>query len=304
MGNETIFYYVTQDFINADGKKNLPYFKVEQDNLTIHTIILPVAGKGEPPKRGIKRQQKKCLRLMKKIPEEIARMEAEGLHGVFSEREVILQPEVKKVLACHTKRQGTEAETEAAQEIPEIYWLLAEKALALEKRKYFDTVVLLLGNDMFPEQQMRHFTEFMQPFFSKINHLTILYDAEQERTGRNEVLTEYTEEFYYEYGLMTQIMQPMQIKADKVNQREKGRRAGTREKGGWQSERIFLDYGYGGELPFWMLQPGDIYLDVAASGEKEKRLKRKCGEVSYLSPLKYLDTVVKSGYDKLVNLCR
>lgn len=295
MGNETILYYVTQDFINTDGKRSLPYFKVEQDNLTIYTIMLPIEGKGELPKRGIKRQQRKSLRLMQKIPEAIARTEAEGLHDFFSEREVILQPDVKKMLTCHTKRQVTEEETEAAQEIPEIYWLLAEKALALEKRKYFDTIVLLLGNDMFPEQQMRHFVEFMQPFFSKINHLTIVYDAEEEGQERSEVLTEYTDEFYYEYGLMTQIMQPMQIKADKAKQREKS---------GRQSERIFLDYGYGEELPFRMLQPGDIYLDVAASGEKEKHLKRKCEEISYLSPLKYLDTTVKSGYDKLVNLCK
>ncbi|MDD6812580.1 MAG: hypothetical protein PUD93_12130 [Lachnospiraceae bacterium] len=298
MGNETILYYVTQDFIDANSKRHLPYFKVEQDNLTIYTIILPIEGKGELPKRGIKRQQKKCLRMMQKIPEEIARTEAKGLHDFFSEREVILQPEAKKMLTCHTKRQGTEAETEAAQEIPEIYWLLAEKALALEKRKYFDTVVLLLGNDMFPEQQMRHFTEFMQPFFSKINHLTILDGAEDEGEGmesRNEVLTEYTDEFYYEYGLMTQIMQPLQIKADKVKQRKKS---------GRQSERIFLDYGYMGELPLRMMLEGDVYLDITASKEKEKLITRKCAGVSYRSPLKYLDTTVKSGYDKLVNLRR
>ena len=273
MGNETILYYVTQDKILGDcnvlpellakragrkkiwQKERLPFFMVEQDNLTIYTILIPTKGKKWKPE--------KLLRLMQNTQE--------TWQNDFAKRQIVLQQDIAAIL--HWEKE----------EIPDTFLLLSDKILGLQK-KDFDSVVLLLGNVVFPEVQMRYFIEVMQPFFSRINHLSILYVTDEEEQERwQDVVEEYAEAFYFEYGLMTQIL-------------------GAKGKIGQRT--LFLDYGYAGEIPLRMMRAGDIYLDVAAAGKKEMLLKRKCAEVSYLSPLKYLDTTVKSGYDKLVHLCK
>lgn len=68
-----------------------------------------------------------------------------------------------------------------------------------------------------------------------------------------------------------------------------------------QLRTLYVDYGYQGKLPYAMMRAGGIYIDLLSLGEKEQRIKKKCSKISYLSPMKYLDTMVKSGYDRLVN---
>lgn len=101
------------------------------------------------------------------------------------------------------------------------------------------------------------------------------------------MIQEYTDELYYEYGLVSQVIC--------------GKDASARRHGGpagGQSPVLFLDYGYFGTQPLRMLKEGDIYLDVASSEEKEALFRRKYRGIFYQSPRKYLDTMVKSGYDK------
>lgn len=289
MGNETILYYVTQETIKNVirrhfwQKQELPFFMVEQDNLKIYVVLVPMQQKRwhkqgknclkiEPGTKGqLLWNPEKLLRLMQDAQERIGQYEQEMKPDDFIQEHIVLQPDIAAIL--HWEKE----------EIPAINLFLSSKILSLRKQD-FDSVVLLLRNDVFPELQMRYFAEMMQPFFSRINHLSILYDVDNEEQDRwQEAITEYTDAFYYEYGLMVQVL-------------------GRKGKNGKRT--LFLDYGYERELPLRMMRPGDVYLDVAASGEKETLLKRKCAEVSYLSPLKYLDTTVKSGYDKLVHLCK
>lgn len=111
-------------------------------------------------------------------------------------------------------------------------------------------------------------------------------DRNAESEHLKEVVQEYTEELYYEYGLVSQVVHSAEAQAGGY-----GRLCG-------QSQMLFLDYGYSGQMPYRMLKEGGFYLDVVSSEEKEALFRRKYRGIFYQSPRKYLDTVVKSGYDK------
>ena len=100
MGNETILYYVTQDKILGDcnvlpellakragrkkiwQKERLPFFMVEQDNLTIYTILIPTKGKKWKPE--------KLLRLMQNTQE--------TWQNDFAKRQIVLQQDIAAIL--------------------------------------------------------------------------------------------------------------------------------------------------------------------------------------------------------------
>ena len=280
MGNETIFYYVTEEFVTGTKRDvNIHFWKkmklsscvLEKDEITVVAIMIPTL------KRGWKKE--KLLRMMQ---------EAAAEYPIYSEHvQTLIQPQIEQM--------GIQRENDLSA-LP-IFLLLAEKILfgALNKRplrSYPESVVLLLGNILFPEEQMQYFMDMMKPYFSRINHLTILYENEDDRW--EDVISEYTEEIYYEYGLVTQVRRGSDSPVKKHSVRI------------GQSTVLFLDYGYPDLLHLRALKAGDIYLDVFSAEEKEAIFRRKYMEISYLSPRKYLDTMVKSGYDKLVNqaMCR
>lgn len=115
-------------------------------------------------------------------------------------------------------------------------------------------------------------------------------DAQAHEQGRwEEVIQEYTDEIYYEYGLVTWMQQYRKALVRRQNVRN------------GENPALFLDFGASAKIPFRAMQAGDLYLDVFSSEEKEALFRRKYMEISYFSPRKYLDTMVKSGYDRLVN---
>lgn len=310
MGKETIsyrmeksalIYFVAEESITGSvrtirprfwQKIKLSFFEVEDRELHIITVMIPNLQKGW--------KRDKLLRLMQEKASECAMQ--------FTDAEVVIQPAIQRILG----------QTDI---LPAVFWTLAEKLLvdkypmkkATVKRRHscLENLVLLLGNELFLEEQLQKFNEIIQPYFPSINHLTILYEIEENtdltydtdvtnthiqqedmntdyehlQNRWDEAIADYTEELYYEYGLVVQIQRGGDFHI-KRNSRVSG-----------QSAMLFLDLGYSGKLPLRAMQAGDIYLDVFSSAEKETLLKRKCSEISYLSPRKYLDTVVKSGYD-------
>ena len=275
MGDETIFYYVTEEFVTGIKRDvNIHFWKkiklssrvLEKDGITVIVIVIPTLKKGW--------KKEKLLRLMQ---------EAAAEYPVYSEyTQTLIQPQIEQM--------GIRKENDLSA-LP-MFLFLTEKILsgALDKRplrSYPESVVLLLGNVLFPEEQMQYFMDMMKPYFTRINHLTILYENEDDRW--EDAISEYTEEIYYEYGLVTQVRRGSDSPIKKHSVRI------------GQSTALFLDYGYPDLLHLRALKAGDIYLDVFQTEEKEAIFRRKYMEISYLSPRKYLDTMVKSGYDKLVN---
>ena len=280
MGKETILYYVTKESVT--GQKDavessfwkrlresrlLDTFVAEDEENTIITVLVPMKQK--------EWKKEKLLRLMQ------SSVTRQPLY--LGDAEVVIHPQIQQAL-------------EQTEQFPRIFWSISEKLLTqklhtqkphtgygTKKRlpaysgSVAESVVLLLSDSIFPEEQIQRFSEMMQPYFPGINHLTILCELEDRW---KEILEDYADELYYEYGLVCQIQQGGNIKLKK--------------------QPLFLDFGYGDLLPLRTLQEGGIYLDVDSSEKKEMLIRQKCTGISYLSPRKYLDTVVKSGYDKLV----
>lgn len=264
MGKETILYYVTKESVTKQKntvessfwkrlKENRFFdsFVAEDEENEVFTVLVPMEQK--------EWKKEKLLRLMQSS---VARQPL-----YLGNAEVVIHPKIQQVLT-------------QTEEFPRIFWSIAEKLLTQRLSVYGgavpESVVLLLNDAVFPEEQIQRFSEMMQPYFPRINHLTILYGAED---WWEEALADYADELYYEYGLVCQIKQGGDFPLKK--------------------QSLFLDYGYPGNIPLHALQEGGIYLDVASSEKKETVIRQKCMRVSYLSPRKYLDTVVKSGYDNV-----
>lgn len=148
-----------------------------------------------------------------------------------------------------------------------------------------------------------------------------------------EELQDYLEAYYYEYGLVPQL-EPYRVPriAGKGQEREENistvRPAQDRgheeeqmvsEQGGSDSidssaeERAKLRCGKekcrGVILDFCdqfryprILTEDSVYIDIVSSEEKERRVRQKSLMVPYVSPLKYLDTMVKNSYDRKVKM--
>ena len=99
-------------------------------------------------------------------------------------------------------------------------------------------------------------------------------DSIQEPGRLEEVIQEYTEALYYEYGLVSQILCGKDVLSNRILCGRGGLVKRNNLPGG-QRPVLFLDYGYPGTEPFRMLKEGDIYLDIASSEEKEALFRRK-----------------------------
>lgn len=201
--------------------------------------------------------------------------------------ELIIQPQLSEMLKAQKKHPISLQSDEHA----EFFWRFSEKILDLQGVVCPEMVFLLLGNIFFPEEQMRRFSEMIQPYLKYINHLIILYEPDESDSGfgqerLEDAIQDYTDMFHFEYGLVSQIWRGSEYSVKNV---------GTKDKKGMT---LCLDSGYQGKIPFRALREGDIYLDIYSSERKETLFRRKARGICYLSPLKYLDTMVKSGYDK------
>lgn len=324
MGNETIFYYVTEEAVTGQKrtvklhfwqKMEFSSFVVEKDGITVVTILVPALQKGW--------KSEKLLRLMREAAEK---------HPLYSgDARILIQTGVQLLLAeqAHSASETSKPQSDTFLSIcfPMSGKILREQFPPQNGKCGPESVVLLLGELFFPEEQIQHFGEMIQPYLPWVNALTVIYGAEdgEDRNAESElfqaaemqsgtgadafsdsfqepgrldaVIREYTEELYFEYGLVSQVLCDRDIPSNRILC---GRSGLVRRNGlpGGQSPVLFLDYGHSGTEPFRMLKEGDIYLDIASSEEKEALFRRKYRGIFYQSPRKYLDTMVKSGYDK------
>lgn len=144
-------------------------------------------------------------------------------------------------------------------------------------------VAVLLGSPDDTDMQMELTYRLLMPYLSRINSLLFYYE-EVEGTDIWEETGVYLEEYGYEYGLVPE-MRPYLAA-------ETGLCCGKDRCGG-----VILDFA---AVPRYPRTERDkvIYMDLFSNWEKERNCIRKNGEILYVSPLKYLDTIVKTGYDR------
>lgn len=125
-------------------------------------------------------------------------------------------------------------------------------------------VTVLLGEVEDTDWQMEMTWRLLEPYLERINGL-VFYYMEREGVDAWEELSCHLESYSYEYGLVPQLM-PYQT----------GKGAAHNSK---KQEGVVLSYGN---------NAGGITV-------------RYGGQIVYVSPLKYLDTMVKNSYDRLVH---
>lgn len=146
---------------------------------------------------------------------------------------------------------------------------------------------VLLGGPGEAGEQMRLTDSLLKPYMEKINRLTVFYQEEEENACR-EIIEEELDGYYYEYGLVAQV-QAYTEAAD-------GFRCGRNPCGG-----LILDYCAQYRYPKLTHSTGLVYVDTVSAADKQMRLTRTALAKQYVSPSKYLDTMVKNSYDRLVN---
>ena len=315
MGNETILYYVFEETITgckSSVKKHFwqkikpRSFIMEDEDISVVIVMIPTNDKGW--------KRKKLLDIMNVGIAEYV--------DYLRTAKVVMHPEIQETLGQQ-------------ESVSTVFWTLADKlfmdkfsakkhtAYSMRPKNNMtdaikndvgrgicqipESLVLLMGNSFFPEEQIERFTDMIQPYFPRINHLSIMYetysDVEINIERWKNAIDDFAEMLYYEYGLVVDVYQSEEYA--KQGLEEENAQEQTHSKGMRYMHRqlrtLYVDYGHQGSLPYAMMRAGGIYIDVLSSGEKEQRIKKKCSNISYLSPMKYLDTMVKSGYDKLVN---
>lgn len=153
-------------------------------------------------------------------------------------------------------------------------------------------VTVLLGAPSDTERQMGMLRELLHPYLPRINRLLIFYEEVAETDIWME-LGSHLDEYYYEYGLVPQL-EPYQ---NSHSGTQECRTSGELRCGKITCGGLFLDYGTQFRYPKILPEKEAVYIDVVSGEEKERQLRRKTPRIPYISPLKYLDTMVKNGYD-------
>lgn len=147
-------------------------------------------------------------------------------------------------------------------------------------------VTVLLGRPEDTGWQMEMTRRLLTPYLPRINGLLFYYE-EVEGTDIWEETADELEAYGYEYGLIPGL-RPYVTE-------EGGLRCGRERCGG-----VILDYAETPRYPRVEREGQTVYADMASDQEKERSYIGKTGRILYVSPLKYLDTIVKSGYDKKI----
>lgn len=159
-------------------------------------------------------------------------------------------------------------------------------------RQYADRVVrqrgevaVLLGEPQDTDLQMEMTRALLLPYLPRVNRLLIFYEEVAETDIWME-LGSHLDEYYYEYGLVPQL-EPYGVShtgADTL-------RCGRAKCGG-----MILDFAAEFRYPKILPESRAVYIDILSESGKERLLGRKTPQISYVSPLKYLDTMVKNSY--------
>ena len=116
----------------------------------------------------------------------------------------------------------------------------------------------------------------LSPYLARINHFTLVAD-------RPEGYVEFTEYIYDEYGIPTAAVAKMD------------------QPHGKDGRTVILDRGKGRKTALQAVPYRASYVDLWSEEGKRKRLEEEREDIRYISVVKFLDTLVKNGYNTRVN---
>lgn len=247
-------------------------------------------------------------------------MEA-ALHTAAGMPDTYVHPDILRLLAPENRGRWQPRSSTVKMLAKHLLGQQTQKALART-----GMVTVLLGQPHETAQQLEMTWELLEPYLPRVNRM-LLYYEEQETlwdkrdgypadretqiletagTDAREELQELLEVYYYEYGLVPQLVPYSRSRTaagveEAVQEAAKetgpvGLRCGKERCGG-----VILDYCEGFRYP--KITPADcVYMDIVSDGGKQRLLGRKSPAVAYVSPLKYLDTMVKNSYDRKVKM--
>lgn len=199
------------------------------------------------------------------------------LHGVPGFADAFLHPQIM-TLVSEEMANRWEPRRETMERLAAA--MLASRAADCLFRR--GRVNVLLGGPEDTDWQMEMTRRLLEPYLSRINSLLFYYE-EVEGTDIWEETADELEAYGYEYGLVPGL-RPYVME-------EEGLRCGRERCGG-----VILDYADAPRYPRVEREGQTIYADMTSDQEKERSCVQKNGRILYVSPLKYLDTVVKNGY--------
>lgn len=210
-------------------------------------------------------------------PEILSECMAEVVYGAPGMADAWLHPDIMThVSEKHWDRW--EAKPETVRQL--LACLIA--VYAADSLKVSGTATVLLGKSSDTLWQMEMTGQVLSPYLPRINRLTFYYE-EAEEVDLWEEAAGYLEAYSYEYGLTPELA-PY-------------RRGGERmQKDG--NRGLILDFGAPMDGRWFQGRERAVYVDLQGSLTKERKCLAAGGRLSYVSPLKYLDTVVKSEYDR------
>lgn len=332
MEQETILYYYPLPAKPDDTDNTTAARKHWFQEAVLHTALLArqeefcVLGCAVPPFSYRKRAWK--------APVLYEAMET-ALHTAAGMTDTFVHPDILRLLG--PERQGRWQPHEDTIKML-LKYLLGQQAG--EAPALSGMVTVLLGQPRDAARQLETTWELLEPYLPRVNRMLLYYEGQERQqdggtTGKGrgrlagyddageaaeadgleaaevgsmeaaeadglEALQEYLEAYYYEYGL---VPQPIPYRRTRTAESDpfSGENKAVLRCGKERCGGVILDFAEGYRYPktgSWAC----VYIDVVSDGEKERLFGRKCPAAAYLSPLKYLDTLVKNSYDRKVKM--
>ncbi len=130
------------------------------------------------------------------------------------------------------------------------------------------------GAELWEEKQRMR--ELLTPYFSRINHVNLVTDEPQ-------AYEDFAEYMYEEYGIPTACARRLE------------------KRWGREGKTVILDGRRDYKIPWMAIPEGACYVDFWSMEEKCLFLGKMRRDVRYMSVVKFLDTLVKNGYNTIVN---
>lgn len=130
------------------------------------------------------------------------------------------------------------------------------------------------GAELWEEKQ--RMKELLEPYFSRMNHVNLVTDEPQ-------AYEDFIEYIYEEYGIPTACAHRLE------------------KRWGREGKTVILDGRRDYKIPWTEIPEGACYVDFWSVEEKRTYLGKMRRDVRYMSVVKFLDTLVKNGYNTIVN---